>query len=285
MNDSNNKQLFQKILSVAKTVLDGLIISIFLSIPVILIIGGMNAIFGWDGPVYINGRLRPGLGSDFGLVFGLAMAFVGLGIVLVLFRYPIAIWNWLKERPVIKWSAGVGLLLLIVGWLFFTLQRTPRERLASAVTETNINQVERVLAGGDVDQEFLNSQLDRSIEEGKFEIAAVLIEAGADVNAVDSFREAPMLVSAILFYEKPSIMFLLEQNIDPNQTDENGQTALIALVDYRMSEGDLTRTDGIEIAQMLLAKGADPLLEDDFGRSAKDYAESRELAGILALFP
>ena len=125
----------------------------------------------------------------------------------------------------------------------------------------------------------------RSIDEGKFEIAAALIEAGADVNAVDSFYEAPLLVTAILFYEKPSIQFLLEQPVDPNQTDENGQTALIALVNFRMAEGDLTRTDGVEIAQMLLDKGANPLQQDDFGRSAKDYAQSRELTEILALFP
>ena len=148
MNNSNNKQQFQKILKVVQIALDGLIISIFLAIPVILVIGGMNAIFGWDGPVYINGRRTPGLGSDFGLVFGLAMAFTGLGTVLALIRYPITIWNWLKERPLMKWSLLAGLFFLTAGWLFFTFQGTPRERLARAITQTNINQVERVLAGG-----------------------------------------------------------------------------------------------------------------------------------------
>lgn len=285
MKDSNYTQLIQRIFRAIQIALDGLIISIFLALPVILIMGGINAIFGWDGPVYINGRRVPGLGSDFGLVLGMVVAFAGLGVVLALIRYPLIIWNFLKERPVIKWSVVVGLIALMGGWVGFTFQRTPAERLATAIGEANVSQVERVVASGRVEQDFLNSQLDRSISEGKLDIAAVLIEAGADPNMITSFRATPLLVYAILFYEKPSIQFLLEQPVDPNQADDVGQTPLIALVDFRMSEGDLTQADGVEIARQLLTLGGDPLQKDDFGNSAKDYAQSRELAEILLLFP
>ncbi|MFK7801137.1 MAG: ankyrin repeat domain-containing protein [Anaerolineae bacterium] len=285
MNDSNLKPMLEKAIDIAKKILDLLILSIALTIPIILVLGAINAIFDIDIPIRIGGVRRGGLGTDFGLVLRLTLAFAALGAVFALLRYGVTIWNWLRSRPIIGGSVGLVLTLLIAAWLVSIFQKTPSEQLAIAIGDADTSQVQTVLDRNDFDADYLDLQLGRSVEEGKFEIAAALINEGADVNRATNYGDYSLLMSMILFGEKEAIIFLLEQGADPNQTDEFGSTPLIELINFRLAKEDVSKADGVIVAQALLSAGADPAITDDAGKTARDYAAAREYQELLTILP
>lgn len=99
--------------------------------------------------------------------------------------------------------------------------------------------------------------------EGALESARVLVEAGADVNAVDPDGISTMLIAIINgHYDVAS--YLLEHGTDPNLADKTGRTALYSAVDFhtmpmsnRPSPKDINnKVTSLELIQQLLAKGA-----------------------------
>lgn len=265
--------------------MDLLIISIVIAVPVILVLGGINAIFGLDSPIRIRGIRVGSLGTDFWLVFRLTLALIGFGAILATVRYAGTLWDWLKPRPWAKWGLAALTILLVTIWLVLFFQKTPAEQLAVAIGEANLDQVHRVLIANEFESDYLDLQLGRSIEEGKFEIAAVLIAEGADVNRAQNFGGYPLLISTVMFGEADAILFLLEQGANPNQVDEFGNTSLSVLIDFRLPQENMQRGEGVVIAKALLAAGADPSLTDTIGKTAKDYAAERGYQTLLALFP
>lgn len=285
MNDPNHKNIFTKTINFIKRLLELLVISIFLAIPFILILGAINAILEISGPTRIGGVRVPGLGTDFGLVVGITLTLAAFGTVLALLRYGLTIWHWLHAQPIIGGIVGLVLILIIGAWLISIFQKTPAERLAIAIGDANLNRVQTVLNRNEFDTGYLDLQLGRSVEEGKFEIATALINEGADVNRATNYGDYSLLNSMLLFGEKEEIIFLLEQGANPNQTDEFGRTPLIWLIDTRLASESLSKADGVDVAKALLAAGADPTLADNIAKSAKDYASDREYSELLALFP
>lgn len=285
MNDPNLKNTMTQAINIIKKILDGLIISIFIALPVILILGAINAVFELDGPMRIGGIQTAGLGSDFGLVLRIAFAFAALGAVLAVLRHGGAIWRWLKSRPVVGGLVGLVFVLLVTAWLISIFRKSPGEQLALAIGDANLDRVQTVLGRNEFEISYLDLQLSRSVEEGKFEIATALIVEGADVNRAKDFGDYPLLISTIIFGEKDAILFLIEQGADPNQIDEIGRTPLITLITSRLAMENINKADSVVVAKALLAAGADPALTDDLGKSAKDYAKSREVQELLVLFP
>jgi ankyrin repeat protein len=99
--------------------------------------------------------------------------------------------------------------------------------------------------------------------EGALESVRVLVEAGADVNAVDPDGIGTMLM-AIINGHYDVAAYLLEHGADPNLADKTGRTALYSAVDFhtmpvsnRPSPKDMENQVGsLELIRMLLSKGA-----------------------------
>ncbi|MFT5194225.1 MAG: hypothetical protein ACI9EW_003077 [Cellvibrionaceae bacterium] len=278
MNNSNLKNRYTKIV-------DLVIVSIFLGGVLVLIWGGINSIFETSSTIRIGGVRAGVLPSDFRLILWLTLVLWGLGSILFILRHSVAIWYWLKSRPLVGSLVGVVFTLLMVAWLISIFQKTPAEQLAVAIGAASLDRVQKVLTNNAFESDYLDLQLGRSIEEGKFEIAAALVAEGADVNRAQSFGDYPLLISTIMFGEVEAIYFLLEQGADPNQIDAFGNTPLITLIDFRLPKESMPQTDGVAVAKALLAAGADPLLTNNFGKTVRDHAESREYQDLLALFP
>ncbi|KAF3222661.1 hypothetical protein TWF106_005467 [Orbilia oligospora] len=87
----------------------------------------------------------------------------------------------------------------------------------------------------------------------KVSIARKLLEAGADPNAQDSDSRAP-LYEAAFSGNREGVELLLEEkyNVDINDEDVNGRTALIALASY-----DLDDTVALDLVKLLLEHNAD----------------------------
>lgn len=103
-----------------------------------------------------------------------------------------------------------------------------------------------------------------AVRENCMECVKSLVEAGADVNKPDPDNVSPLIL-AILNMHFDVAKYLIERGADVNQWDYWGRTPLYAAADLNIlpasARGDLpslAKTSGIEIAKMLLDRGAEP---------------------------
>lgn len=99
------------------------------------------------------------------------------------------------------------------------------------------------------------------------DIAQLLIDAGADINATDHDVQTALMMAA-----NPDIaQFLINAGADINATDKDGNTALI----LNAGKNKLTTSDSniSEIFKLLIDNGADLNLKNAKGRDAMFFAE------------
>jgi len=88
-------------------------------------------------------------------------------------------------------------------------------------------------------------------------VLAVLIEGGADVNAIDGIGHTA-LMRAVAVNSLPNVQTLLQAKADPNIKDNEGNTPLLSTI----------RDSYVDLARALLDAGADPSAADKDGNSA-----------------
>jgi len=101
---------------------------------------------------------------------------------------------------------------------------------------------------------------------GHYEIVKLLLEAGANVNVMDSDDDGGFtaLMLATVQGKFAVVKTLLQNGANPNIQRKNGMTALMGAVE----EGY------VAIAQILLDNGADPTAKDNDGTTALELATS-----------
>lgn len=119
------------------------------------------------------------------------------------------------------------------------------------------------VAVGDRYSPVANAALERNLP-----LVNLLIEAGADVNAIDGWQQAPPLVIAAQYGYDEIAGRLLAANARPDGRDADGVTALMCAA---------TRDD-VPLAHMLLDSGADASLADRHGRTARQHCQRTECA-------
>jgi uncharacterized protein len=117
------------------------------------------------------------------------------------------------------------------------------------------------------------------------EITSLLVDAGADVHAVDN-ELGSVLHYAVGQRRVACLPLLLEQGADLNHRDAKGQTPMVALMARVQTRvNDIERT----VLTLLLQAGADPFLEDHAGNSAPRLLDVRDRPCLHAretsLFP
>jgi len=115
-----------------------------------------------------------------------------------------------------------------------------------------------------------NTALNWAMMKINNKIVEILANKGADVNAKDNYGDTP-LNWAVKRGEVDLVKILLATGrVDVNEKDYNGNTALIIA----------SKKGYVDIITMLLDNGADVNEDDDYGRSAIDWAKS-ELARAM----
>lgn len=98
---------------------------------------------------------------------------------------------------------------------------------------------------------------------------AVLLDAGADINAQDEVGRTALMEACVAF-KKDVIRHLIERGADVNLCDNNGCTALM-----RAAYGGY-----VSLVEDLLANGADKELIDKEGNKAIHYVREDCLAQL-----
>ncbi|XP_037551236.1 ankyrin repeat domain-containing protein 34B [Nematolebias whitei] len=107
-------------------------------------------------------------------------------------------------------------------------------------------------------------------DSGKLRLVRLLVEGGAQVNGSNPRGETALLAACKALRGEPAgpeavklLRYLLQNKADPNAQDHTGRTPLM----YACME-----RAGVQVAQTLVAAGADPCVEDCSGASALVYA-------------
>lgn len=98
-----------------------------------------------------------------------------------------------------------------------------------------------------------------------------LLEVGADINSRSRNQETPLMKAVSLPQNEEVIRCLLEHGADVNAQDMEGETALMRAVFHE-------RKNHI---RLLLEAGADPDIQTNAGRAAKDYTSLQEIRDLL----
>ena len=110
-------------------------------------------------------------------------------------------------------------------------------------------------------------QQPRDMPDRSGAIAVLLIQAGADVNAVAGFGSAPLHL-ALKNSREEIALSLLKLGADVNVRDERGRTAL-------------HYADDEYVVKSLLKAGADPTIRDNDGKTPLDFADSVPTSELL----
>lgn len=149
--------------------------------------------------------------------------------------------------------------------------------LMQAVKSNNAAQVKKLIDQG-VDVSELDASQDAPLimaaYKGYSEIVRLLLEAGADVTAVDPGMKATALHAASYAGHADAARLLIAHHIDINkQGPYNGYTAL----------HDAIWQNNVETADVLIAAGADLSLKSHEGQTPLEFARANHRAQIVAL--
>ncbi|OBZ16637.1 MULTISPECIES: M48 family metallopeptidase [Bacillales] len=158
-----------------------------------------------------------------------------------------------------------------------TIGETPSaEELLGAAADSDLKRVQALLAAGidpDTTDEEGWTALMWAAQLNETEIGEALINAGADLNLVESSYEETALTVALYNGSLEMVALLLEEGAFPDLQDSTGWTPLMTAA----SSGDL------EAAKLLLKAGANPMKYDESGYTAEDYALENGFDDIVLL--
>ncbi|MDD9900402.1 MAG: ankyrin repeat domain-containing protein [Alphaproteobacteria bacterium] len=113
-------------------------------------------------------------------------------------------------------------------------------------------------------------------ENASLDIAALLIEKGADINAGNTFGNTLLMRAVLLGAGADKMQWILEAGADVNAVNYHGRTALIHAV-------TMTAADEGAVVDLLLKAGAQAAHKDEGQRTAAHYAAEFNKPSLAAL--
>ncbi|KAI4209516.1 MAG: hypothetical protein LQ351_007551 [Letrouitia transgressa] len=132
--------------------------------------------------------------------------------------------------------------------------------LDNAIIQNEEGDVVRLFLERQPGKSTLNEALLTAAKRGKPAIAALLLEAGAEVNASDSFGKTSLHWAALNGYDSV-VQLLLLRYADLDRQDEGGDTALLLAAQYGRAAVVKLLLDASASIQIVNHRGNSPLLE------------------------
>jgi ankyrin repeat protein len=115
-----------------------------------------------------------------------------------------------------------------------------------------------------------------ALQHRSLQLVAKLLDKGADVKVAASYaKTTPLHIAAASGLDR-EVGLLLDKGADANAADHMGRTPL-----HNALQNGFVSTEAI---RKLLAKGADPLQEDQYGTNAYDMAHNMRKTVVTELF-
>jgi len=150
------------------------------------------------------------------------------------------------------------------------------ETLAKVTTEGEIVPLKLFLEAGfspDVRDKKGVPLLSLAVRSGHRNVVELLLDAGADIDAVSLDRGNTALMDAAADQQLEILRLLLGAGASPHFQSKNGQTALVLAVGQKH----------VEAASILIGAGADVEIKDALGMSARKYAQLFGLTDIIKM--
>ena len=187
-------------------------------------------------------------------------------------------WTFAKERKKTTASLILG-SVVVIGLGIMGLAGGP---LGLAVEAGDTEKVRAVLEERDYEIQELNPHLYQALKRGLLDMAEALYDEGADPNHQSGEFNTPLLSSAVTFFPKESVQWLLDKEADPNVTDRLGRTTVHLLLLYRSGNIlDESADDRLGILKALRSKGAKLDVKAEDGRTPADVAKGLNLKWAL----
>src|SRR5262245_39373845 len=152
-------------------------------------------------------------------------------------------------------------LMLLTALFALGCGAAPRSPFARAIFDDDSDAVREFLKNGEpVDQRETRglTPLMWAARSDSLKAMAILIDAGADLNARDSFNHWNALMHAVHKHSAAAVKLLLERGANPNAVEHDGQ-----LVPLLMAAGDHDPA----IVRLLLQHGANPRYRGEWGET------------------
>jgi hypothetical protein len=243
----------------------------------VLVLGGLNACFDLSLGLGIGGtdiELMPDFAGNAGLS-AILLAMAGLFEFL---SDPKKVATWVKTHK----PHAAAILTALVGGAYLGVMALVGGPLGMAVESNDVVKASALMGEGSYPSETLNPHLYQALRRGHLEMAEALIAGGADVNHLSVEEKTPLLASAVTFFPKAAVEFLLERKADPNHLDRYGRTPAMLLVLYRKSnvpqESDSER---LALFQELVESRTDLSIEAADGKTLLDMAREQKVQAYV----
>jgi ankyrin repeat protein len=160
---------------------------------------------------------------------------------------------------------------------------TPTDRLHAAIVDQRIDIARSLIdAGANVNapDRFKQTPLLAAVQQRNLDLISLLLHAGADVNRGDAEGYTPLMEAANLL-ERDIVQALLEHGAKIDARSGGGATPLIYAV-YAACENFMEHEPD-DVVAVLLSKAADAGIRDNKGKTALDIAKERENESYVQL--
>jgi ankyrin repeat protein len=148
--------------------------------------------------------------------------------------------------------------------------------IARAAEANNVAKVRELISSGnsvnEVEEDSQRTGLHIAAINGNLQIAAILIKAGARIDARDNLGDTPLLYAAEHGHLEMAKL-LIDVGAQVDAENKNGMTALMAAA----KGGD------VEMVRTLLARGANPNKSDYTGRDSLGWALDSHRSAVVAI--
>ncbi len=175
-----------------------------------------------------------------------------------------------ENKKAVILSTITGLVLSIIGVYFLAIQLDGGSGAVAAM-KNQPEKLQQVLDNSEISQEKMNEWLIAGAQRGSTESVQVLLDAGANPNAIRPSEETEIsvLMVALLWGNNATAQALIDAGADVNFIDALKRTPLMhALTSYDLDEQEITAN-----TKSLLKAGADPKPVNTFNLDAATTAK------------
>ncbi len=130
----------------------------------------------------------------------------------------------------------------------------------------NMQKLKKWLSKGNIDKAHLDQIFKLILEERRLTATKYLLQAGAKPNITNDIGETVLHIAAVKMDNENIIRFFLNQKVDPNKKDKDGDTPLHIAVRYLH----------LKSAKTLIEMGSDPSIQNKNNKTPIDLSHEIE---------